>query len=70
MSWEFSNRTLLQDTISEKFADCTLAAGADYLVTNDRHFNPLKKRTFPKINIVNEDEFRLIFEKTTGVEIV
>lgn len=51
-----------QDPDDEKFADCAVAAGAEYLVTNDRHFNTLKKITFPRINVVNEDEFRRIFE--------
>ncbi len=42
-----------QDEDDEKFADCAIAAGANYLVTNDRHFNHLKTLEFPKINIVN-----------------
>ncbi len=54
------------DPDDEKFADCAIAAGAEYLVTNDRHFNPLKKMVFPKINIVNEDEFREVFEERFG----
>ncbi len=52
-----------EDPDDEKFADCAVAVGADYLVTNDRHFNPIKKIPFPKINIVNETEFRQIFEE-------
>ncbi len=56
-----------QDEDDEKFADCSIAAGAEYLVTNDRHFRHLKDLTFPRINVVNEDEFRAIFEKRMGV---
>lgn len=55
------------DEDDEKFVDCAIAAGADYLVTNDRHFNHLKTLDFPKINIVNEDEFRVIYEKQFGM---
>mgnify|MGYP000885800760 CR=1 FL=1 len=55
------------DEDDEKFVDCAIAAGADYLVTNDRHFNHLKTLDFPKINIVNEDEFRVIYEKRFGM---
>jgi putative PIN family toxin of toxin-antitoxin system len=55
-----------QDEDDEKFADCAIAAGAEYLVTNDRHFNHLKTIGFPKINVVNEDEFRVIFEEGFG----
>ena len=54
------------DEDDEKFADCAVSAGAEYLVTNDRHFNHLKTIGFPKINVVNEDEFRVIFEKRFG----
>jgi predicted nucleic acid-binding protein len=53
-----------QDEDDEKFADCAIASGAEYLVTNDRHFNHLKTLEFPKIKVLNEDEFRLLFEKT------
>ncbi len=55
-------RLIPQDQDDEKFADCAIAVSADYLVTNDRHFNPLKKLPFPILKIVNEDEFRVVFE--------
>jgi uncharacterized protein len=55
-------RLIPQDQDDEKFADCAIAVSADYLVTNDRHFKPLKKLPFPVLQIVNEDEFRIIFE--------
>jgi len=56
-------RLIPEDQDDEKFADCAIAAGAEYLVTNDRHFNSLKKIEFPQINVVNENEFRRIFEE-------
>jgi putative PIN family toxin of toxin-antitoxin system len=49
-----------QDPDDNKFADLTIAGNADYLVTNDKHFNPLKTIDFPKINIVTIDEFKNI----------
>lgn len=45
------------DYDDNKFFDAAVAAGADYLVTNDAHFNQAKKRSFPKVNIVTADEF-------------
>ena len=51
-----------QDEDDEKFVDCAIAANADYLVTNDRHFNVLKKLEFPKVNIINEKDFLAKFE--------
>ena len=50
-----------EDPDDEKFADCAIAAGADFLVTNDKHFNKLKTLPFPKINVVNEEEFKVAF---------
>ena len=46
------------DPDDNKFVDCALNAGADYIVTNDRHFNVLKDIDFPKINIIDIDTFK------------
>lgn len=40
-----------------KFVDCAFAAGADYLVSEDRHFDVLRTIPFPKLNLVTLDEF-------------
>jgi putative PIN family toxin of toxin-antitoxin system len=48
------------DPEDNKFADCALNSGADYLVSNDKHFNILKKIDFPKINVVKIDTFKNI----------
>lgn len=48
------------DPDDNKFADLTIAGNADYLVTNDKHFNPLKSLDFPKLNIVSLEEFKII----------
>jgi len=48
------------DPDDNKFADCALNGGADYLVSNDKHFNILKKIDFPKINVLNIDTFKNI----------
>lgn len=48
------------DPDDNKFVDLTIAGNADYLVTNDKHFNPLKSLDFPKLNIVSIDEFKKI----------
>ena len=52
-----------EDPDDEKLLDCAIASGAAYLVTNDRHFNKIKDLPFPKVNVVNEDEFKVIFEE-------
>ena len=46
------------DPDDDKFADCAFACGADYLVTNDRHFNVLKDATvFPNVSVITAQEF-------------
>lgn len=45
------------DPDDNKFVDCAFAAGADYLVSEDSHFEMLRKTPFPQINLVTLDEF-------------
>jgi len=49
-----------KDPDDNKFADLAIAGNVDYLVTNDKHFNDLKKLEFPKLNIVRLEEFKTI----------
>lgn len=53
------------DPDDNKFVDCAFAANADYLVSEDSHFDVLKNISFPKLNLVTLDEFlktRLVTE--------
>jgi uncharacterized protein len=45
------------DTEDNKFCDLAIAGNADYLETNDSHFNIVKLNRFPPVNIVSADEF-------------
>lgn len=45
------------DPDDNKFVDCAFAVGADYLVTEDSHFNVLRTTPFPQLNLVTLDEF-------------
>ena len=45
------------DPDDNKFVDCAFAAGADYLVSEDSHFNVLRETPFPLLNLVSLDEF-------------
>jgi len=54
-----------QDYDDNKFADCAIACNAHYLATNDNHFNILKRIAFPKINVINIDEFKLVIDTMT-----
>lgn len=48
------------DPDDNKFADCAIAPGADYLVTFDKHFNVLKTLEFPKVTVVHPNEFKQV----------
>lgn len=39
---------IAQDADDNKYVDCAIAGNADILVTNDKHFNALKKIGIPK----------------------
>ena len=45
------------DKDDNKFVDCAFASNAHFIVTNDKHFNILKKIEFPKIGIINIGDF-------------
>ncbi len=45
------------DKDDDKFVDCAITAGADYIVTEDSHFNRLKQIPFPQLNVLTLDEF-------------
>lgn len=53
----FRMELITVDPDDNKFVDCAFAANADYLVSEDSHFDILKKTSFPKLNLVTLDEF-------------
>ena len=46
-----------QDVDDNKFVDCAVAADAEYIVTNDSHFNILKQIDWPKVAVLTIQEF-------------
>ena len=56
----FKWNLIVNDADDNKFSDLAISGNADYLVTNDKHFNLLKKLDFPKVNVVTMDEFKNI----------
>lgn len=51
------------DPNDNKFVDCALAGMADCIVSNDHHFNVLKKISFPKLKIITLKEFYQMLKK-------
>jgi len=51
------------DADDDKFVDVAIASSCDYLVTEDRDFDILRQLSFPKIRVVNIEEFKKITEQ-------
>jgi len=51
------------DPDDNKFVDCTIAANAHALVTEDTDFNVLRSLEFPKINLLKIGELEPLLEK-------
>lgn len=51
------------DPDDNKFVDCAISSNAKFIVTNDSHFNALRVVDFPKVDILNIDQFKEFVEK-------
>jgi len=47
------------DPDDNKFTDCAIAAQARFLVSEDRHFDILRKIEFPIIEVIGLEKFRI-----------
>ena len=45
------------DADDNKFVDCAIAADAEYIVTNDKHFEVLRDIPWPKLSVINIKDF-------------
>lgn len=48
---------ITEDPDDNKFVDCAIAAGAKFIVTEDRHFNVLRDVDFPHVEVIGLDAF-------------
>jgi putative PIN family toxin of toxin-antitoxin system len=48
---------ITSDPDDNKFVDCAIAANADFIVSEDRHFRILKKLPFPIVRVISADDF-------------
>jgi uncharacterized protein len=46
------------DADDNKFVDCAFAGNANFIVTDDRHFNELKTVGFPQLKAITLNEFK------------
>lgn len=64
----FKWNLIQRDLDDNKFVDCAVAAGAKFLVSDDRHFQVLKKIPFPKVELLTAREFKQVLKKETGAD--
>ena len=53
----FRFNLIASDPDDNKFVDCAIVANADYIVSQDAHFDILKTIDFPKVNVIRIEEF-------------
>ena len=53
-------RLIRDDPDDNKMVDCAVAANADYIVTNDKHFRVLQDIDFPPVRAITLDEFETL----------
>lgn len=56
----FKWNLIFKDYDDNKFVDLAVISNADFIVTNDNHFNILKEIEFPKVEIIKLEEFMKI----------
>ena len=59
---------LLGDKDDNKFCDCVVAGGANYLVTQDKDFRILAKSPFPKVSVLSLSQFKAILAEQKNTD--
>jgi len=50
-------KLITHDPDDNKFVDCAIAGNADFIVTDDGHFNVLKQIDFPEVSVIDSESF-------------
>jgi len=58
----FHFHLVIEDEDDNKFADCAIVANATFIVSNDSHFDSVRKSVFPKMTIKKIEEFSKLLE--------
>lgn len=58
--WHLINK----DADDNKFVDCAVSGSANYIVSDDRHYNVLKDIDFPSVQVIKTEDFlKLLAQK-------
>ena len=63
----YAFKLITEDEDDNKFVDCAIAANAQFLVSNDGHFEVLNQINFPKVNWVTLTDFEDHFDSQSAV---
>ena len=55
---QYRFRLITVDEDDNKFVDCAIVANAEYIVSNDKHFNVLASIPFPHVEVRKLEEFQ------------
>lgn len=53
----YNFQLITQDPDDNKFVDCAITVNARFIVTNDHHYDILKNLDYPRIDIINLEDF-------------
>lgn len=53
----FKFHLIEQDPDDNKFVDCAIISGANYIVSEDSHFRALGNTSFPVVRVIHLDQF-------------
>ncbi|MEZ4988476.1 MAG: putative toxin-antitoxin system toxin component, PIN family [Saprospiraceae bacterium] len=59
----FAWNLIQNDPDDNKFIDCAIAGNANFVVTNDAHFNVLANIPFPTVKVIRPDDFLLLLSE-------
>ncbi len=55
---------ITSDPDDDKFVECAFAANADFIVTEDTHYNVLAGVEFPKITVIDLATFKALLDRS------
>lgn len=59
----FNFQMIAADADDNKFIDCAITADAEFILSNDKHFQILKTIDFPKVKVLKLEEFEEKYKK-------
>ncbi len=62
LSPHFKLGLITKDPDDNKFSDLAISSNADFLISNDKHFNIFKKIKFPPLSVLRIEEFKKIMD--------